>query len=342
MNGTERIAEALTGLQKELAQMPDGAERHEVSREEFTLLLSGISICRKVPGIPAHMGYKELYHCTGEEDAALAREHLWNMYGVRDEKTYQEACRREFSGCGQYEHFMTFWVGAPLFDESAMEPEAREWFRSCMGMAKPFYPVVKERGFYAWDINERIGLGRKAVACGLLTEERFWELVDPLVRQAQVFYHSWQEYAVSCLCGAAYFMGRRDASAAESFYRLNEDLVRHLLEENGAWRRNSWYTPKEREWADLMGANPGCLITKCAAKAETVGYMYREEPAEGFPDCGWRFFLGNESDEYVNRTENIVICSFNDICNWDPSVLAYFRAGYGKRYGKTENGWKEE
>ena len=47
-----------------------------VSREEFTLLLSGISTCRRIPGIPVHMGYESLYHCESEEDARQVKEHL--------------------------------------------------------------------------------------------------------------------------------------------------------------------------------------------------------------------------------------------------------------------------
>lgn len=27
-----------------------------------------------------------------------------------------------------------------------------------------------------------------------------------------------------------------------------------------------------------------------------VGYMYREQPLEGWPDSGWRFMAGNEDD----------------------------------------------
>ena len=60
MNAIENIVKMVTELKKELEEMPETKEAKPVSREEFTLLLSGISTCRKAPGIPVHMGYEEL------------------------------------------------------------------------------------------------------------------------------------------------------------------------------------------------------------------------------------------------------------------------------------------
>lgn len=339
MDTAERIAKMVMEYKKELEEMP--VQDNQVSREEFTLLLSGISTCRKAPGIPVHMGYHELYHCTDAGEAEKTREHLERMYGIHDEESFQEACRAEYSGSRQYEQFMTFWSGAPIFDINELNGQGRQYFEECISLSHHFYPILREKGYYAWDINEKIGLLRKAAACGIVSDERFWELTDPWVRQAQVFYHSWQEYAVSCLCGAVYFMSRH-AEVDESFYNLNYNLVRHLFEDGGAWQRNGWYKPKEREWADLLGDHPGCIITKKAADSGDIGYMYREEPVEGFPDCGWRFFVGDEPEDYVNQVENNTIISFNTVCNLDPTIMAYFYAEAGRKFGKTTDGWEEE
>lgn len=342
MGTIEKIVKKVADFKAELENMPVNREAAAVGREEFTLLLSGISTCRKAPGIPEHMGYEKLYHCKTREDAEETREHLQRLYGIHDEESFLEACRREYSGSDQYEQFMTFWAGAPLFDMSELSPEGKEAFNECFELSEQFYPILKEKGYYAWDISEKIGLLRKAAACGIVSDERFWELADPWVRQAQVFYHSYREYAVSCLCGAVYFM-YRDSPDLEGFYQLNENLVRHLFEEGGAWQRNGWYEPEEREWADLMaGSTPGCIITKKAIDSGEIGYMYREEPVEGFPDCGWRFFVGDEPEEYVNQVENSTVCSYNTVCNLDPTILAYFYADCGRKFGKTEDGWEEE
>ncbi len=113
MTGVIEIVREIEIFQLEMEQI-SGPEK-PVSREEFTLLLSGISTCRKLPGVAEHMGYEKLYHCGTEEAAALAREHLEEMYGIHDRKTLEEAMLREFSECEQYEQFRTFWIGAPMF-----------------------------------------------------------------------------------------------------------------------------------------------------------------------------------------------------------------------------------
>ena len=67
--------------------------------------------------------------------------------------------------------------------------------------------------------------------------------------------------------------------------------------------------------------------------------MYREEPDpdSDFPDSGWRFFAGDESDAYVNNPKNIQIFHLNTICNYDESIIPYLDAPYGTAYFK-ENG----
>lgn len=314
----------------------------EVTREEFTLLLGGISVCRKVPGIPVHMGYEQLYFCENEEAAMQVRQHLDRLYGVRDKDSLMEVCFRLFSGSREYEQFMTFWKDAPLFDIEELHPDGRKWFERCKGLAENFYPFVEERGFYAWDINERIGLCRNAAACGMISEEEFWQITDEWVRQAQVFYHSYGEYALSCLCGALYDMGK-DGSDIEGFLEINKKLIDSLLTEGGAWQRSSWYVPKEREWADLLdGGNPGCFITKKALDGEYVGYMCHDEPHPDYPDSGWRFFVGDESEEYMDDVKHTVVCGLNTICNLFPDVMAYLHADEGRRFGRQKSGWEEE
>lgn len=334
------IIEEIAAFQKELEQMPKASRPKPVDRAAFTLLLSGISTCRKMPGIEGHMGYDTLYHCPTEEAAEQGRKFLQKMYEIHDRESLEAALIREFSECEQYEQFRTFWVGAPMFALEELRPEGREWFQESKDMAEQFAPLVKERGFYAWDINEKIGLCRKAVACGVITEDVFWEVADPYVRVAQAFYHSWEEYALSCLCGAVYFM-RREEEGLEDFLKLNIKLVRQLFEEGMAWQKNSWYRPRTREWAALFDESQECLVTKAALEEERIGYMYRQEPETDFADCGWRFLTGDETEEYVNQPGNIVMCSYSDICNLAPAVRAYFYADYGAQYVKTKEGWKE-
>ncbi len=337
----ERIVSELEQLKAEYERIPVNENAREVDRKEFTLLLGGISACRKVPGIQKHMGYEKLYLIEDKNGIVQAREHLAGLFGVKDEKSLEEACNTLYSGGEEYEQFMTFWVGAPLFDMERLNPEGRKVFMRCRELAENFYPLVKEKGLYAWDINEKIGLCRSAVACGILSEDAFWELTDNWVRQAQVFYHSYVEYGMSCMCGALYEMGRSD-SDVKSFFEINRNILAHLLGKEGAWNRNKWYVPQEREWVHLLNGNPGCIITKKALEEERVGYMYCEEPDEAFPDSGWRFFVGDESDEYVNNAENLTVCALNTVCNIAPDIIAYLHADIGSGFGRSESGWEAE
>ena len=326
---------------KAIAERPEGKT---VSREEFTLLLSGISTCRRVPGVPAHMGYESLYHCESEEDVRQVREHLERLFHVTDKDSLKRACVQVYHGSNEYEQFMTFWSGAPLFDIKELNSDGRRGFLHCKKLAENFLPIVREKGFYAWDIDNIIGLCRSAVACGILTDEEFWLATDPWVRKAQVFYHSYEEYAISSLCGAVYDMGRYDDDVS-GFFDINRNLVENLLGEGGAWQRNSWYIPEEREWAALVDGNMGsmgCFVTKRALSEGNMGYMYRDEPAPGYPDSGWRFLVGDESDEYIDNPDNTSVCVLNTVYNFWPDAMAYLHAAVGRRFGRQKNGWVEE
>lgn len=333
------IAKEIVKYKEKYENMPVNIEAKPVSRKEFTLLLSGMSTCRKLPGVPVHMGYEELYHCQDEEGIAQTKEHLAKLFGVKDKDTLMKACYQIYSGSDQYEQFMTFWSNAPLFDVKKLHPDAAKGFNRCREIAEHFYPIVKEKGFYAWDIDQRIGLCRGAVACGILTEEEFWQITDAWVCQAQVFYHSYAEYAISCLCGAVYDMGRYED--ASGFFDIQKNIAESLLAEGGAWQRNQWYVPAEREWAELLRQNPGCFVTKRALD-EGCGYMYREEPSPEYPDSGWRFFVGDEPDDYVNNPDNISVCGLNTICNLWPDVMAFLNAEVGRSFGRQKSGWVEE
>lgn len=337
----DRIVNEIMTWKESCGNRAVNKDAKQVSREEFTLLLSGISTCRKMPGVPIHMGYEKLYHCEGRENEDQGREHLKKLFGVIDRESLLNACMKIYSGSNEYEQFMTFWKNAPLFDINELHPDGREGFFHCKKLAEKFYPIVKEKGFYAWDIDQRIGLCRSAVACGIISEEDFWKITDEWVRLAQVFYHSYEEYAISSLCGAVYDMGRYEADVS-GFFDINMNIAESLLGEGGAWQRNQWYVPKEREWADLLGSNPGCFVTKIAIEEEKIGYMYRDEPNPDFPDSGWRFFVGDESDEYVNDPDHVTICSLNTICNLESEIMAFIHAGVGRRFGKHEKGWEEE
>ena len=81
--------------------------------------------------------------------------------------------------------------------------------------------------------------------------------------------------------------------------------------------------------------NAGCFATnRITVDGMKVGYMYREEPDpdSDMPDSGWRFFAGDETDEYANDPNNIHIYHLNTICNYDPDIMSYLDAPYGSAW----------
>lgn len=59
-----------------------------------------------------------------------------------------------------------------------------------------------------------------------------------------------------------------------------------------------------------------------------VRFMYREAPDDN-QDSGWRFFCGDEDDEYVNNPDNIAVYDINTILAFDRSITPYLNAAVG-------------
>ncbi len=86
----------------------------------------------------------------------------------------------------------------------------------------------------------------------------------------------------------------------------------------------------------------GCLATdRITVDGCKVGYMYREIPDDdtefGKSDSGWRFFAGDESDEYANNPDNIGIYHLNTICNYDEGIVSFLKAPYNSAFYRDEN-----
>ena len=64
-----------------------------------------------------------------------------------------------------------------------------------------------------------------------------------------------------------------------------------------------------------------------------VGYMYREEPDRPH-DSGWRFFSGEETQAYVDDSENTTIYDVNTIANYDLAIVPFLDAPPGSKFGR--------
>lgn len=344
LEGVEQFWKDITALPQADTQVPD--------KQRFILLLSGLSSYRKVPGIEEHQGFDQLYHCKGRIAAAQTKEYLEKYMGVTDKDSlYQVA--NSFYHCGEeYDQFLSFWERRPVFNEKDLTAEGRGAFQKCKSFAELFRTLVENRGFYAWDCNERICLYRAACACGLISDSEFWNLTEPLARKACQLYHSWKEYALSALCGAIYFMycqnGCKEGEDLKQFYAINNMLLHKLFLGEGHWTRWEWYQFPVKKWA-ISGPQikqiltgwegpAGCLATdRIMVDGCKVGYFYREEAInEG--DSGWRFFAGDEDDCYTSDPDKMGFFHLNTLCNYDPTILPWLRAEIGAAFVREENG----
>lgn len=73
-----------------------------------------------------------------------------------------------------------------------------------------------------------------------------------------------------------------------------------------------------------------------------IGYMYREMPDDDTEfsrsDSGWRFFAGDENDEYMDNPDNFDIYHLNTVCNYAPDILPLLSSDYGTAFARNETG----
>lgn len=91
------------------------------------------------------------------------------------------------------------------------------------------------------------------------------------------------------------------------------------------------------EWDEPNGE--GCIVSdRITKEGWKVGFMYRDEPMPGNPDSGWRFFKGDEDEEYSNNSNNHHVFSLNTICNYDYDIIPYLHSPVGTYLIRTEDG----
>ncbi len=72
----------------------------------------------------------------------------------------------------------------------------------------------------------------------------------------------------------------------------------------------------------LVDTQMGCIATdRITVDGKRVGFCYREKTDGTYPDTGWRFFAGDESDEYLDNPDNSSVFCLNTIANYDRDIL---------------------
>lgn len=67
-----------------------------------------------------------------------------------------------------------------------------------------------------------------------------------------------------------------------------------------------------------------------------IRFMYREEP-DNNQDSGWRFFSGDEEQEYVDNPDNLGIYDINTIIMFDQDIEEFLDSDVGKAYERTDS-----
>lgn len=72
-----------------------------------------------------------------------------------------------------------------------------------------------------------------------------------------------------------------------------------------------------------------CLASdRITVEGKLVGFMYREPPDNDL-DSGWRFFAGDESEEYTADPRNFGLFDVNTVANYDPAILPHLDSSTG-------------
>ena len=349
------LAESVRALEADLRKLNTNGRR-PCGRDEFIALLAGIAALRKTPGIPGPNesgpnAFITLPKCADRTAEMACKAHLKEIFGITDKESMVEFCNKELRCHNQYLDFEGFWEGRPPFDLSQLNGGGLEFVQVARDFSAQFYPIVGHKGYLAWDISECVGHLRAGYACGLLTQEEFDEMAEHWIVQAQIF-RDWTDFAVSLVCGELYwdFRGGSKLPELNKGLELWSKLVSMLLNDGAAWASGLWYVPPRKKefrlWppefklylTDWEGPS-GCFATDhITVLGKKVGWCYREQPSEGRPDSGWRFFSGEESEDYVNDAQNTEVYDLNTICNYDPDVLPLLSAPVGTAYMRGPDG----
>lgn len=81
-----------------------------------------------------------------------------------------------------------------------------------------------------------------------------------------------------------------------------------------------------------------CIATNTVAESkQPVGFLYREAPVFEH-DSGWRFFTGEETDEYTDDPDNFSILSISEITRHNPGLVSLLTRPEGSAWEINEDG----
>ena len=89
-------------------------------------------------------------------------------------------------------------------------------------------------------------------------------------------------------------------------------------------------TNNEKE--TIISFGNGCIASKKIFDGDyKIGYMTREIPSGKYPDSGWRFFVGDEDEEYTRDSNNIKLYALESIIKHDSDIEKYLQYPTGSK-----------
>lgn len=322
-----------------------------LDNDTFCAVLSGIPSFRRLPGVPEHMGFENIYHCDSEEHQNELKSYFENVFGITDEASLVEQKGEFFHIFNEYYDFACEWDGNPNFDVADLPEDGAQAYEKSREFAKNFRDIVGQQGFLAWDIGERIMLIRAACACGIISDEAYTRLALEEAKTANELFDNFIDYAISALVGAVYFMfvsmGRSDLDGLEAFLDINMKIVSKLFQDD-IWSFNAWIEKDYKQLAihsdqiqDLLGEEfhdlTGIATDRILCEGYRISVMFRE-PAVAESDSGWRFFAGDEDQDYIQNGNNFGALDLNLICNYSPDAIEFLSMPVGTLVARNDEG----
>ena len=339
--------EALIAKQREVQE----EEQEIIDDHTFCAVLSGLPSFRRLPGVPEHMGFDLVWHCDTEEHAKELREYLDSVFGIRDEQTLVAQKMEFFHFFNEYYDFACEWDGHPNFQLSDLDEEGAHNYTVSRDFSTMLRNFVGPHGYLAWEIGERIMLIRAACACELISDETCIRLAIEEANAANEVFDNFIDFAISALCGCVYFMfvsmGRTEDEGLSGFLDINLKIVSRLFEDD-IWSFNAWCEKHVKQLAiqddqvqALLGMEyqnkTGIATDRVLCDGYRISVMVREEPMSDH-DTGWRFFAGDEDQEYIENGRNFGELDLNLIVNYSQDTIKFLEEPVGTLVMRADNG----
>lgn len=331
-----RFIEKLNELNTEIENRTLVSNKEKLDKRQFGLMLG----C--VPSIRSNVALADIK--LGENvDSEKIKEILWNRYQIDDVDSLSEALQMLYTTHEQYMQYVSFWENKPLFDLNELSDTAKQHFNMCKDFAYQFYPLLKEKGFFAFDMSEMLFIIRLACHVDIIDEDDVLEAISFLVNKVRSIYSNFEEFAMSYVSGGAFYVYRESLGNEDMAYAEFENMlevVTNLLtrEQYDLWNYYDWklgvdYFKNLVIRKEYVDKKIGCVVSnRISVEESSIGYMYKDN------DSTWTFMAGNEDELYMMDRNNFNTFTLNALCNYDDEIVKYLNVENGSTIMRDDEG----